>query len=81
MTHVLFCSPYLQQPGIVTGGINVWGKNIINYHKSVDSEIALNPISFDRIFDVQENTSAITRIIYGIKDYKSSIGKAIGGGG
>ena len=77
MTHVLFCSPYLQQPGIVTGGINVWGKNIINYHKSVDSEIALNPISFDRIFDVQENTSAITRIIYGIKDYKSSIGKAI----
>lgn len=77
MTHVLFCSPYLQQPGIVTGGINVWGNNIINHHNITKSEIELCPISFDRVFGVREDTSAIARIIYGIRDYKASIDKAI----
>lgn len=72
---VLFCTPYLQQPDVIAGGINVWGHNIIEYNRSNSSDVSLCPISFDRQFYVQENTAFITRIYYGIKEYSSSISR------
>lgn len=77
MTKVLFCSPYLQKAGVVTGGINVWGNNIISYYKSVNSDVDLIPVSFDRRYAVQEDTGIIKRLYYGIRDYRESIADAL----
>ena len=54
MIRVLLCTPYLQKTNVVTGGINIWGNHIIKYYDSVDSNVSITPISFDRVFDVQE---------------------------
>lgn len=73
---VLFCSPYLQKEGIVKGGINVWGHNILEYYKTQTAPLDLIPVSFDRIYNVQEDTGVLTRFVYGIKDYWASISTA-----
>ena len=77
MIRVLLCTPYLQKTNVVTGGINIWGNHIIKYYDSVDSNVSITPISFDRVFDVQETTGLLSRIYHGLKDYKSSINVAI----
>lgn len=73
MKKVLFCSPFLQKKGIMTGGVNIWGHNIISYYKSVNSDIELSPVSFDRVYDVEDDSSVFARIFYGIRDYHHSI--------
>lgn len=75
MINVLFCTPYLQTAEVVSGGIGIWGNNIINHHKKVDSNIKLIPISFDRKYDVTETDGAIKRLYHGVKDYWSCIKK------
>ena len=70
---VLLCTPYLQGPNIVSGGINIWGHNVWNYYQQVDSELELDIVSFDRIFNVQEDSSIFQRLHYGIKDYSRPI--------
>lgn len=37
MINVLFCTPYLQTPEVVSGGIGIWANNIINHHHKVNS--------------------------------------------
>ena len=46
---VLFCSPYLDSPDVVRGGINQWGRNYMSYYKEYgNKDIELIPVSFDR---------------------------------
>ena len=76
MINVLFCTPYLQTPEVVSGGIGIWANNIINHHHKVNSNINLIPVSFDRKYDVTETDGAIKRLYHGVKDYWSCIRNA-----
>ena len=71
--RVLLCTPYLQAERYVKGGINIWGNNLVDYYLHYNNEIEIDYVSFDRIFDNQENTPLLSRIFYGLKDYWSSI--------
>lgn len=76
MINVLFCTPYLQTPEVVSGGIGIWANNIINHHHKVNSNINLIPVSFDRKYDVTETDGAIKRLYHGVKDYWNCIRNA-----
>ena len=46
---VLLCSPYLDSPDVVKGGIQMWGKYIVSYYdKYATDELEMVPVSFDR---------------------------------
>lgn len=66
---VLLCTPYdlsAKNPG----GISVWAKNIVDYHKDhPDEGITLDVFQTSRTHNVNENTKKINRLLYGIKDY------------
>lgn len=66
---VLLCSPYdLSEKN--PGGISVWAKNIVDYHKDhPDEGITLEVFRTSRTHNVNENTKQINRLYYGIKDY------------
>ena len=51
---VLFCTPYLTEEGIVQGGIGVWANNILDYCKTLDSDVEVVPLSYDRRYDVSD---------------------------
>lgn len=72
---VLLCTPFEQKPGIVSGGVNVWGQNIVKYHADHGADVDMTVISYDRRFMVQEGTSYIARIFWGIKEYLVAIVK------
>lgn len=67
--NVLLCTPYLSNPQIVSGGINIWGRNIVSYYKTLDTDVFLTPVSFDRKFNVREDSSIFSRAVWGIRDY------------
>lgn len=73
MRRVLLCSPYLRSEHVVSGGINMWGANILSFYDSINTNINIDPISYDRVFDVKENTGVITRLFYGFRDYRQAI--------
>lgn len=70
---VLLCTPYLQDSGVVSGGINVWGNNIWSYYNQIVTDISLDIVSFDRIFNVQEDSNILQRVFWGMRDYYHSI--------
>ena len=70
---VLLCSPYEQRDGIVSGGVNIWGKNIIKYYQSITSSLELDAVSYDREYEVKDDSSAFSRIYYGVKEYCRAI--------
>ena len=70
---VLLCTPYLQDANVVSGGINVWGNNVWNYYNQVETDMSLDIVSFDRVFNVQENSSLLQRAFWGVRDYYRSI--------
>lgn len=73
---VLLCTPYRQDPNVVSGGINVWGNNVWQFYQDMSpKDVELDIVSYDRIYNVQEDTSAIKRIFYGIKDYSCAISR------
>lgn len=74
---VLLCTPYLQDPNIISGGINIWGRNVLSYYHQSSSDITIEAVSFDRRFDVKEDSTVLQRAIWGVKEYMSSINKAI----
>ena len=66
---VLLCTPY-DFSGKTPGGISVWAKNIIDYQENhADNDIHIDIFSFTRSRYINENTSKIKRILYGIYDY------------
>lgn len=74
---VLLCTPYVQNPNVITGGINIWGKNIVQYYAENPSDIDMIPVSFDRKVFIDPTTNVIKRFVTGIKDYKTSISDAL----
>lgn len=75
---LLLCSPYLQLPGIIPGGINVWANNILKYRETVESDINVIPVSFDRRNYVSVDSNIVKRMYLGVKEYFSAIKDAIG---
>ena len=71
--NVLLCSPYEQRPGLVSGGVNIWGKNTLNYYKEAEPDFTLDAVSYDRVFDVKEDSSVFERLWYGFKEYGDAI--------
>lgn len=65
---VLFCAPYLTEEGIVQGGIGVWANNILEYYKTINSDVMLYPLSFDRRYNVSDKSTIFDRIFYGLRD-------------
>lgn len=76
--NLLLCSPYLQLPGIIPGGINVWANNILEYRETVESDINVIPVSFDRRNYVSVDSNIFKRMYLGVKEYSSAIKEAIG---
>lgn len=70
---LLLCAPYLENPGVTFGGIVMWTRNILDYYHTIDNDIQVFPVSYDRKFNVLETTTVFSRFVYGIKDYLSSI--------
>jgi len=71
--RILLCTPYRQDKSVVSGGINIWGKNVLSYYSQHNEAVYVEPISYDRRYDVKENTSFLSRFIYGFRDYSTSI--------
>ena len=78
MIKVLFCSPYLSSDDVVKGGINTWGRYIMEYAiEDGKSNVEIIPISFDRHVTSSEGKSFYARLFCGIHAYKIPIKKAI----
>lgn len=77
MIKVLFCSPYSDSPSVIKGGINTWGRYIMEYYEQHGKEqVDLIPISFDRsVFAV--SSSLIKRILNGFHEQIGPIRQAI----
>ena len=78
MIKVLFCSPYISSDDVVKGGINTWGRYIMEYAVTdgqSDSEII--PVSFDRFVSSSEGKSIFSRVFRGIQAYKVPVKNAI----
>lgn len=71
--NVLLCTPFEQRPGVVSGGVNIWGKNTLYYYKEINAEFTLDAVSYDRVFDVKEDSSVFERLWYGFKEYGDAI--------
>lgn len=61
------------EKGKTIGGIVIWANNILDYYKSVETEIELVPISYDRSDAITKKSSPLQRILYGVNDYMKSI--------
>lgn len=70
---LLLCTPYLEKPGVVSGGIGMWAQNILNYYHSSKGDIQVIPVSYDRKYNVSETSTVFSRLMYGIRDYRSAI--------
>lgn len=78
MIKVLFCSPYLSSDDVVKGGINTWGRYIMEYAETDGhSDAEIIPISFDRFVSSSEGKSIFSRLFRGLQAYKVPVQNAI----
>ena len=78
MIKVLFCSPYLSSDDVVKGGINTWGRYIMEYATTDGkSDVEVVPISFDRHVSSSSGKLIVSRLFRGIKAYKTPVKNAI----
>jgi len=73
---LLLCSPYLQQPGIIPGGLNMWTNHILTYRNTIDSDVEIVPVSFDRRHYVSVDTNKFKRLYLGVMEYVSAVKEA-----
>lgn len=67
---ILFCSPYLSSDDVVKGGINTWGRYIMEYAVTDGkSDVEIIPVSFDRYVSSEE-MSIFSRLYHGFQAYK-----------
>lgn len=77
-SRVLFCSPYLSSDDVVKGGINTWGRYIMEYaHADGKSDAEIIPVSFDRYVLSSEGNNVFSRLYNGLQAYKVPVKKAI----
>lgn len=74
---ILFCTPYLTDERTVLSGIGVWANNILEFYKSIESDVDLVPLSFDRRYNVSGKSTTADRIFYGLRDYWRPIKSAL----
>lgn len=67
--RVLLVAPY----GGVVGGISRWTSHILEYHKTIKSNVVLDLVSTGRSTFVSINTTPLYRLYAAIKDYKGII--------
>lgn len=69
-TKVLFCSPYSYGENVISGGISIWGKIIVDYSQIANDEtLEIIPISFDRKRKVMEvNDFGFKRFYSGFRE-------------
>lgn len=73
---VLLCSPYVQTSDVVSGGINMWAHNILSYRATIETDVEIVPVSFDRKNYVGGGTSIIRRMYLGLKEFYFAVRKA-----
>lgn len=75
---VLLGSPYLDTPGVVSGGVNQWGRYMVSYYKECGkNDVELILVSFDRYLYLSSGNVPIwKRIISGIKEQGTAVHKA-----
>ena len=71
--RVLLCSPFNQGPDVVLSGIGVWAHNLVEYYSTIESDIALQVIPFDRKTPALTKKSMLSRAITGVIEYRSAI--------
>lgn len=77
-SRVLFCSPYLSFDDVVKGGINTWGRYIMDYaNEDGKSDADIIPVSFDRYVSSSKGNTAFSRLYNGLLAYKMPVKKAI----
>lgn len=78
MIKVLLCSPYLSSDDVVKGGINTWGRYIMEYSATDgQSDAEIVPVSFDRFVSSTKGKSIFSRLLRGLQAYKIPVKKAI----
>lgn len=70
--RILFCSPYGKGDNIVIGGIVIWAKNLLDFSKSIKSNIEIDPVSFDRHLFSGGRNNFIQRILSGVTEIGKS---------
>jgi glycosyltransferase involved in cell wall biosynthesis len=68
---ILFATPYSDH----AGGINQWAKHIIDYHRSIDSDVELDILAMNdpKGSDRSKPHSILNRIWYGIRTYTAVV--------
>ena len=72
---VLLCSPYNAGPEYEQGGIEVWANNMISYYRTLNSDVIVDVVPFNR--KVREGGSMFSRIWGGLGDYRIAIKETI----
>lgn len=71
--EVLLCSPYDASIQFVQGGIAIWARNIVDYSSSLDNDVKLHIVPYDRRSDVNACESIVKRAWLGLKEYRGPI--------
>ena len=75
---VLFCTPYLETPDVVSSGIGTWARNIMAYNRKTGNGIDIVPVSFDRRTHIEEYTvGGFKRYYSGMKEVGRCVVNAI----
>lgn len=53
----------MKTPDCIPGGIGIWGKNMMEYYNSIETDVELHPVSFDRKNYVSVDTNPLIRIV------------------
>lgn len=75
---ILLCTPYLESPDVVSGGIGTWARNIIAYNQETGNSVDIVPVSFDRHTHIEEyKVGGFRRYYSGIKEVGRCVINAI----
>ncbi len=70
---VLLCSPFSSSIQFVQGGIAIWAQNIVDYYHSLNSDVQLHVLPYDRRTDAKACRNLVKRAWLGYKDYRNPI--------
>lgn len=70
---ILLCTPYNVNPKVVQSGIAIWAQNIISYYKTLNSDVEIGVVAYDRTTYAKENCSLLKRARLAYVDYRRPI--------
>lgn len=73
LNRVLLCSPFNINSQVVQGGIAIWAQNIVDYYRSLDCNVQLKVLPYDRRTDAKAYKSIVKRAWLGLIDYRNPI--------